>query len=202
MRERRVLSVGDLPTYGFGSESPMWWGTLAFVALEATGFALVIGSYFYLAFLAPNWPLHAPPPDLLPGTAVLVLLLLSVVPNHLLNGWAKKKDMTKVRIGLIVMCVAGLLPLIVRAFEFGGLRIAWDTNAYGSLIWVLLGLHTLHLVTDLGDTLVLTALMFTRHGYSGRRFSDVSDNAFYWDFVVAAWVVLYLVIYWFPRLPA
>ena len=66
-------------------------------------------------------------------------------------------------------------------------------------IWFLLGLHTTHLITDLGDTLVLTALMFTRHGENGRRFSDVSDNAFYWDFVVLTWLPIYFILYWLPR---
>jgi len=47
---------------------------------------------------------------------------------------------------------------------------------------------------------VLTALMFTRHGYQGRRFSDVDDNAFYWDFVVVSWLPVYFILYWFPRL--
>jgi heme/copper-type cytochrome/quinol oxidase subunit 3 len=41
--------------------------------------------------------------------------------------------------------------------------------------------------------------MFTRHGH-GKRFADVEDNAFYWNFVVAAWVFLYALIYWLPRL--
>jgi cytochrome c oxidase subunit 3 len=64
----------------------------------------------------------------------------------------------------------------------------------------LLGLHTLHIGTDVVDTIVLTALMFTRYGDMGRRFSDVNDNAFYWDFVVLSWLPIYFLIYWFPRL--
>ncbi|TPN70635.1 cytochrome C oxidase subunit III, partial [Mesorhizobium sp. B1-1-5] len=67
-------------------------------------------------------------------------------------------------------------------------------------VWLLLGLHTTHLLTDVGDTIVLAVLMFTKKGNTGRHFSDVSDNAFYWDFVVVSWVVLYLVIYWVPRM--
>jgi len=45
---------------------------------------------------------------------------------------------------------------------------------------------------------VLLVLMFTRHA-TGKHFSDVSDNAFYWYFVVASWIPLYLLIYWVPR---
>jgi cytochrome c oxidase subunit 3 len=78
--------------------------------------------------------------------------------------------------------------------------VLWDSNAYGSIVWTLLGLHTLHIATDLADTLVLTALMFTRHGYMTRRFSDVNDNAVYWDFVVLSWMPIYALVYWFPRL--
>ena len=68
-------------------------------------------------------------------------------------------------------------------------------------MWFILGLHATHLVTDVGDTIVLAALMFTRHAQP-RRFSDVTDNAFYWYFVVGSWVLLYALIYWFPKLAA
>ncbi|MGX8008962.1 cytochrome c oxidase subunit 3 [Mesorhizobium sp. ORM8.1] len=200
MRQRAIADVSRLPTYDFGAGSPMWWGTLAFIALEATGFALAIGAYFYLASVNPHWPIAAPSPDLFPGTAILIVLILSVVPNHMVEVWARKQDIAKVRIGIVVMSIAGLLPLVLRIWEFSALEIRWDQNAYGSMVWFMIGLHTTHLLTDVGDTIVLAALMVTEKGKTGRRFSDVSDNAFYWDFVVVSWAVLYLVIYWFPRM--
>jgi cytochrome c oxidase subunit III len=197
---RVTLDVSALPTFAFGPKSPMWWGTLGFMALEGMGFALAVASYLYLADLAPAWPLSVGPPDLWPGTVVLIVLLVSLMPNHILARHAENCAMGPVRRWLVVMSVAGVVPLVVRVFEFPALKILWDANAYGSIVWILLGLHTTHLLTDLGDTLVLTALMFTRHGHSGRRFSDVHDNAFYWDFVVVSWIPIYLLIYWVPRL--
>ena len=80
------------------------------------------------------------------------------------------------------------------------MRVLWDTNAYGSTVWLMLGLHTTHLITDLGETVVLAALMFTRHGRNRRRFGDVQDNALYWNFVVLSWLPLYGCLYWVPRL--
>jgi heme/copper-type cytochrome/quinol oxidase subunit 3 len=96
------------------------------------------------------------------------------------------------------MTVIGLATIAIRFWEFGNLAVNWDQNAYGSITWVLLGLHATHLITDVGDTVVLTALMFTRHG-RGKRFSDISDNAFYWYFVVIAWLPIYGLLYWLPR---
>ena len=200
MKHGVVLDVTKLPAHGLGTASLSWWGTLAFMSLEGTGFALAIASYLYLMVLAPKWPLNSPPPDLGPGTWVTLLLIASEPLNRLLAGWARQEDMRKVRLGLIGMCLFGIAPLIVRAFEFPNLNVRWDSDAYGSIVWFLLGLHTTHLLTDVADTVVLTVLMFTRHGWNGRRFSDVSDNAFYWDFVILSWLPIYFLIYWVPRL--
>lgn len=200
MRERVVLDLARLPLHGTGAASVTWWGTLAFMLIEGTGFALAIAVYLYLMSLATTWPLDAPPPDLLPGTLVTVILVVSVVPNVMISRWAEQQDLRKVRIGMVVMSALGVAPLIVRIFEFPALNINWDSNAYGSVIWILLGLHTTHIITDLVDTLVLAALMFTRHGDNLRRFGDVQDNAMYWNFVVATWLPIYGCIYWIPRL--
>lgn len=200
MRERVVLDLAKLPRHGTGAASVTWWGTLAFMLIEGTGFALAIAVYLYLMSLATTWPLDAPPPDLLPGTLVTVILVVSVVPNVMISRWAEQQDLRKVRIGTVVMSALGVAPLIVRIFEFPALNINWDSNAYGSIIWILLGLHTTHIITDLVDTLVLAALMFTRHGDNLRRFGDVQDNAMYWNFVVATWLPIYGCIYWIPRL--
>ncbi|MET4518168.1 cytochrome c oxidase subunit 3 [Bradyrhizobium sp. I1.7.5] len=200
MRERIVLHLGELPLHGMGMQSATWWGTLAFMLIEGTGFALAIAVYLYLMSLATTWPINAPPPDLLPGTLVTLILLVSLVPNILISRWAAQQDLRKVRIALVFMSIFGITPLIVRIFEFPALRISWDTNAYGSAIWLLLGLHTTHIITDLADTLVLAALMFTSHGQNRRRFGDVQDNAMYWNFVVVAWLPIYGCIYWLARL--
>jgi heme/copper-type cytochrome/quinol oxidase subunit 3 len=192
--------VSGLPRHGFGPRTLTWWGTLGFMTLEGTGFLLAAGSDLYLMTLAPKWPLNAPFPHHWPGTIVTILLLLSVPLNKAVDGWARAEDIRRVRVGLVGMSAIALVILAVRWFEFPALNVRWDSNAYGSASWFILGLHTAHLITDLGDTLVLTALMFTRWGLNGRRFSDVSDNAFYWDFVVLSWLPLYGLLYWLPVL--
>ena len=194
-----ALDVSQMPSYAFGQRSLMWWGTLGVVAIEGTVFALAIMAYFYLRTLADEWPMGAPAPQLLWGTLNLALVLLSAIPNHWTKGAAARHDLGRVRAGLFVCLVFGLVALALRYFEFTALNVAWDTNAYGSVVWLLLGLHTLHLVTDFMDSVVLYALML-RDPVEGRRFVDVSENAMYWDFVVFAWIPLYVVIYWGARI--
>jgi cytochrome c oxidase subunit III len=200
VKERVAVDLSRLPLHGMGRASVTWWGTTAFMLIEGTGFALVIAVYLYLMNRASTWPIDAPPPDLLPGTAVTLILIASLVPNYLISRWAEREDLRRIRIGMVIMSVFGAAPLAARVFEFPALRVSWDTNAYGSVVWLLLGLHTTHIITDLAETLVLAALMFTRHAQNRRRFGDVQDNATYWNFVVAAWLPIYACIYWIPRL--
>ena len=200
MKTRTVLDVSDLPLHGHGTVSVTWWGTLGFMLIEGSGFALVIAIYLYLWSLASEWPLGAPPPGLRWSSWITVWLVASVVPNVLVAKWAKHYELWKVRLGLVLMTFVGIVPVVLRWYEFKTLWVMWDSNAYGSIVWLLLGLHTTHLVTDLGDTIVLCVLMFTSHGPNKRRFGDVHDNSVYWDFVVAAWLPIYFCIYWLPRL--
>ena len=195
---RVVLNARHMPTYSHGHRSPIWWGTVAFAVAEGMGFALVIGAYFYLVFINGNWPLSAPAPDLLWSGLFTVVMLASAWPNYLAKRAGEREDLGGCRRTLVIMSLIGVVLLGIRIMELGSLHVRWDQNAYGSIVWLLLGLHTLHVITDLGDTIVLTVLMFTRHGH-GKRFSDVGDNAFYWYFVVASWLPIYVIVYWFPR---
>ena len=199
MKQTIVRSVNELPTCGFGSQSGPWWGAMAFIALEGMGFAVAIAAYLYLYAVNPTWPLNSPPPDLWPGTLATAVFILSVIPNQFTNRWARQTDLRRVRIGLVIMTLIGVVLLVIRGFEFAHLNTRWDQDAYGSVVWFVLALHTTHLATDVGDTIVLTVLMFTRHA-TPRRFSDVTDNAFYWNFVVLAWLPLYILLDWTPRL--
>jgi heme/copper-type cytochrome/quinol oxidase subunit 3 len=75
VKEDTVLDLTELPEHGLGTASPSWWGTLAFMLIEGTGFALSIVIYLYLMSLAPRWPLNAAAPDLLAGTTLTAVLL-------------------------------------------------------------------------------------------------------------------------------
>ena len=193
-----ALDVAELPTIVFSHRSLMWWGTLGVMAIETTVFALAVMAYFYLRSHQATWPLTALPPDLRWGTINTVILVVSFLPAHLAKRAAERLDLEGVRMWLVISLVFGVAFTFVRALEFTTLNVRWDSNAYGSVVWLLLGLHTTHIVTDLLDTLVLTVLFFTGP-LDGKRYVDVSENSFYWYFVVAAWLPIYFVIYWGAR---
>jgi cytochrome c oxidase subunit III len=198
-----VRFIGDasaLPDHGFGPRSTTWWGIAGFITIEGVVFALGFAAYFFLMAQERQWPPSALPPDLLWGSTTLALLLLSEIPNIWVKRAAEAEDLRRVRIGLVIMVLIVLPVFVTRGLEFNHLNIGWDRNAYGSITWALLLLHTVHLITDWVDTLVLAALMHTGHGAKGRRFVDTAENALYWHFIVGSWLLVYGMIYWVPRL--
>jgi cytochrome c oxidase subunit I+III len=201
MSARAVIDVAELPDHAFGSRSIMWWATFCIILIEATVFVVTIGSYFYLQGNEQSWPpADTPLPGLYWPTINVAILLVSLLPNQFVKNAAEKMEIGKVRLGMVVADLFAIAFVVVRAFEFRHLNVSWDSNAYGSITWTLLAFHTFHLVTDLIDSVVLTVLMFTRHGSEPKRFVDAAENAFYWYFVVLSWLPIYAVLYWAPRL--
>ncbi|MBW8742932.1 MAG: cytochrome c oxidase subunit 3 [Sphingomonas sp.] len=192
--------LADLPTHGFGPRSLTWWGIVGFMVVEGMFFALLFAAYFFILDKEQTWPPQPyAPPALLAGTVFTMLIVLTEIPNAVIKRAAERFDLRTVRKGLVVMSLLPLPLFVLRGFEFASLNVLWTDNAYGSIQWALLLTHTIHLITDWGDTAVLTALMFTEHGKEANRFVDTSENAAYWRFVWASWLIVYLLIYWVPR---
>ena len=198
MTTRTVVDVSPLPSFAFGHRSILWWATLGMCLIEGTAFVLLGASYIFLKWRVPDWPPGVAPPGLLWGTVTSVLFLVSAIPNELTKRAAERLDLPGTRLWIWVCVAFGLLFIVTRALEFSTLNCWWDTNAYGSVVWTLLGVHTVHILTDLADTIVLGVMLFTKT-LDANRFVDVSENSFYWYFVLISWFPIYALLYIAPR---
>ncbi len=195
--------TGDLaaiPTHAFGHRSLTWWGVIAFMVIEGVAFAMAVAAYFFLMSHEQTWPPEpVDPPDLLAGTLFTLLMLLSEIPNTIVKKAAESGKIAIVQIGLVLIVVIGVALGVLRALEFESLNVSWTDNAYGSVIWMLLVLHTTHVLTDWVDSAVLAALFMTPQRHDPRRWVDASENGLYWRFVWLSWLPIYVLIYGLPR---
>jgi cytochrome c oxidase subunit I+III len=195
----RAIDVSHLPDFAFGHRSLMWWGGASFMLIEGTMFALLLVSYLYLKGRSPDWPPGYFAPVLFWGTVNTAVLLASAIPNHLAKRAAQRMDLRALRLWLGIAITFAVAFGVIRIFEFRALNVWWDSNAYGSVVWVLLGFHTTQVLTDLVDSVALEVLLFTGPlGHS--HFVDAAENSLYWDFVVISWLPVYAFIYLAPRL--
>lgn len=195
---RRAIDVSHLPTHVFGHRNLMWWGGSGMMAIEGTMFVLLMVAYAYLKGRNPEWPPGFFAPVLFWGTLNTGIMFASVVPAYLTKTAAERMDLRRTRLWLCVSLLFSAAFLTVRIFEFGALNVWWDSNAYGSIVWTLLGFHTLQLVTDFFDSVAFAVLLFTGP-LKKSHFVDVSENSLYWYFVVLFWIPVYGFIYLAPR---
>jgi heme/copper-type cytochrome/quinol oxidase subunit 3 len=195
---RPVLDVSALPRTVFGHQGLIWWGTAGFMVIEGSMFVIVVIVYFYLRLQVTDWPPSRPNPSLGYGTANLLVALISVVPAYVAKKKAEQFDLGGVRLWMGLLTLLGFVNIVLRVGEYFSLNCRWDDNAYGSIVWLLLSIHTLHVATDVGDSTVLMALAFFGPN-TKKRFVDYSENSLYWYFIVCWWVVIYLTVYFAPR---
>jgi heme/copper-type cytochrome/quinol oxidase subunit 3 len=195
---RMELDVSRLPTTVFGHRSHMWWGTLGFMLIEATTLLVCVASYFYLRLNFPTWPPeHTLLPSLFWPTMHVAVMLASAVPMALADRAAKRFDLNALRRWLLVSCGFAVAFLFLRWQDFLALNVRWDANAYGSIAWATVGFHGTILVLQVVESLIFTLFML-RDTIEEKHFSDASDSAFYWYFLIGSWVPLYIVVYLSP----
>jgi heme/copper-type cytochrome/quinol oxidase subunit 3 len=196
---RIAVDVSRLPNFAFGNRALTWWGVMGFLAIEGTMLVICFVSYFYLRTRVIEWP--PPPielPDLLVPTINLVVMLLSIIPMYLASRAARRLDTRRLLIWTIVCVAFGLIFITLRVFEFYALNVSWDTNAYGSILWTIIVIHTFHIVSEILETFVFTIIVARGHR-EPKYFVDATDNALYWYFIIGIWVPCYVLIFLAPR---
>jgi heme/copper-type cytochrome/quinol oxidase subunit 3 len=188
-----------LPVGSKGRLSSGWWGMLTVIGTEASLFAYLLFSYFYVgAQTVTAWPPKGPPPLELAVAGTGLLILGSVT-----MWWGEKG----VRAGRNRQLLFGLGASILLAVGFVVLEgVEWSrktftlmSDAYGSLYFTITGLHLLHEI----DGALMLAMLFvwTLLGYFGvRRHSTISIAVLYWHFVTIVWIAVFLTFYVAPRL--
>lgn len=185
-----------------GSTSPLWWGSALLLTIEVVAFGTLVSSYFYLRFHAPEWPPNgAPLPELLlAGLASLALVGSSAA----IAAAGRALDAGQRR-----LAVAAIVAASVLAIAFTGLIVAdrivdvvrWDRDAYGSLLWTTLAIHSLHGAVLGIVGFLLAALVGSGDIRPGRR-AALDASFLFWHGIVALWLPIFGVFYllpWFAR---
>jgi cytochrome c oxidase subunit III len=194
-----------LPTYpreAAEGRSPSWWGMVLLIFTEATFFAILLLSYFYLRFqTGPTWPPDGiEKPDLFLVSIMTPILVLSSVPMHWADTGIREGRLWRLRLGLLATLAQGGTFLGLQAVEYHTLldKFTPRTDAYGSLFFTITGFHGLHVAVGL---LLIAWLLvnsfrgrWTRHSHQA-----VANIALYWHFVDLVWLFILTSLYFSPH---
>jgi cytochrome c oxidase subunit 3 len=200
VKRRPALDAATLPDQGFSQHAPIWWGNTLSIVIEAAGFAILIATYFYIRHNFDSWPpARTQLPDLPIPTLNVAMLVVSILPMWYAAKLARARDKTKVIGALLLACVVfGIATAVLRILEFKAVHTRWNTDAYGAIVWSILGVHFAHIIAATFETLSIAVLIFVGP-VEEKSYLDVTANAVYWYFVALSWVACYALVFLVPR---
>ncbi|MBV8984142.1 MAG: heme-copper oxidase subunit III [Acidimicrobiia bacterium] len=176
-----------VPVKGEGRPTP-WWGMVCLIMTEATLFAGLIGSYFFYRAASKQWP---PPgieePKLTLSIIMSFVLWGSSIPMIFAERGIKRGNQPRLRIGLIGAWIMGAAFLGYSMKDFSELHFRWGQNAYSSIYYTTVGLHTFHVFVGLVMSGVVQIKAWLGK-FSEERHVTVQVYAMYWHFVDVVWL--------------
>lgn len=203
-----TIDVSELPPSAHDVRAPVWWGNTLLMVIESASVVLILAAYFFTRLRFDQWPpplvhplrsMAHPVPDLLVPTTNIVLLLLSVVPMLWADRASRKLEASKtywnVALALAIACASAVL----RYYEFDAVHFRWDDNAYGSLVWAIIGMNYVYLWVGLLE-IAAVFLWLSIGPFDENHSMDVQLTAAYWYWTVGVATVIYIVVFLSPRL--
>ena len=197
----RIQLASHLPVGALDTRASGWWAMIFTVFTEASLFAYLLFSYYYLAVqphLHGTFP-EGGRPDIslaLPNTIILLLSSVAV-------GWAQfgieHGNRSRLTWGLGLGALLGLIFLVIQYFEWAEKPFVLASTPYSSLYFVVTGFHMAHVIV--GVVMLLALTLWSHQGYFNRvRYAHIHIGALYWHFVDAVWLAVFFTFYVTPLL--
>lgn len=174
------------------------YGMVFFIASELMFFAGFFAAYFFIVGHNPEWPpSNIEALDLqLPIINTLILLTsgATITWSHhaLLEG-----DRDTCRKFMLATWVLGVCFLFCQAYEYSHATFTLSSGAYGSTFFMLTGFHGFHVL--LGTLMLMAVHLRLRKGdFTEKHHFYFEAAAWYWHFVDAVWIGLFLFVYALP----
>jgi heme/copper-type cytochrome/quinol oxidase subunit 3 len=176
-------------------------GVLLFLASEVGFFSILILSYLYYQGGPSSGPNAANSLD--PATAGIYTACLLASSLTL---WQSEKNVAgqnhgRMRMWLLVTLVLGIVFIVGQALEYLRLirdQVTINRNQFGSTFFTLTGFHGLHVIGGLIALAILFGLATAGH-FRGPHSRAVQAVSYYWHFVDVVWIVIFAVVYVWPR---
>jgi len=205
--KQTALDVTGLPTTMLDSHSALWWGNALLLAIETAMFGILIAIYFSVLMQTEPFPpprterlpiLYESYPNLTLPVIGLILLLVSLLPAIMLDRAARRRQAGMIKVLLPVTLLLNLVAIVIRYYEFDSLLFKWEDNAYGSITWMILGMHMFHLIVLACEDIFLLIWTYAK-GVDDKHALDITVLGVYWYWVVGLWLLLFSVVYLVPR---
>jgi cytochrome c oxidase subunit I+III len=187
-----------IPVRAQGSHHISMWGMGLTILTLCIGITTLTFTYFYLRLNTPVWPpANIPEPTLLLPLIAAVIMCLSAIPMRYAEHGEQDDSRPQMIRGLMGASLAALLYMGITAYDLTTMTFSFDTNAYGSIFFVINGFQFGLIATGTLMTTV-TAFWLWRSDDDPANHRSTRYIARYWYFSIFALLFLYSILYLAP----
>jgi cytochrome c oxidase subunit 3 len=172
---------------------PLQVGMIVWLASELMFFSGLFAAWFTLRANAHRWPPAGVELSTARTGVATGVLLASSFAMHLAVVAARRGDRARSVRWLVVTVAMGAVFLANQAWEYASADFHIDSDAYGSIFYLMTGFHGLHVLGGLVFLLTIAGVVGGRSKAPAAR--TVEMAAYYWHFVDVVWVAMFTVIY-------
>jgi heme/copper-type cytochrome/quinol oxidase subunit 3 len=173
---------------------PLVFGVVVFLASESMLFAGLLAAWYDLRGQSTMWIPQGAQLDFA-GAAFGTALLGAGSVTMGVAQWAAAKGRRGVARGMLVLtifCALSFAFIALRGWHEANFAV--NTNAFGTLYFVMTGVHLAHVFAGAAILFALT-MFLGRPAFTGDDHAGVEAIAYYWHFVFIVWVGLWATIY-------
>jgi cytochrome c oxidase subunit 3 len=169
-------------------------GTVVWLASELMFFGGLFAAYFTLRSDARVWPPPGTHLETVAASLATVLLLVSSGTIHIAGLARARGDRARMHRWMIITIALGAVFFANQIREFFVLDFSPSSSSYGSMYYVMTGFHAAHVFAGL--LLIVAAIAITTGVGSLERRSPACESVeYFWHFVDAVWVLLFLTLF-------
>lgn len=123
-----------------------------------------------------------------------VLVILSSISMQWALNQARRDELTRVKLGLVVTVLLGMGFIAAQLNAYGQLvemGLFLVGNPSSSFLYIITGVHALHLISAIIVLFVIFANVF-RYKVHSKNLMGIRLGSIYWHFLGALWIYLYV----------
>jgi cytochrome c oxidase subunit III len=176
------------------SSSTAGFGMIVFLASDVMLFAAFFAAYYLLRSVNAEWPSPLAQLDTIRAGAATVVLLVSSATVVAADRSLQAGRSGAYRRWITITAALGWVFLINQLIEYRSLTFQASSDAYGSIYWMLTGLHTAHVAVGVGALGLLVVRSFRMRTPEALETWHAAISAF-WHLVDVVWVGVFLTIW-------
>ncbi len=173
---------------------PLVFGVVLFLTSELMLFAAMFAAYYNLRSNSSVWPPAGVRLDLTESTVGTFFLALSSVAVLFVGRSLNRRHAQQTRLWLATTIALGVAFLGIAFHGWSKANFRIDSNAFGSLFYMMTGVHAAHVFVGL---ILLAALLLgvREQAFVGDRRAGAEGIMYYWHFVFVVWVGIWATLY-------